>query len=60
MPSKVPSVEVVKDFDVVKRVTSGYRNGWCYTGVTLDPVSEEVERECANLSDDEEGVGQSG
>lgn len=50
VPSKVPSVEVVRDFDVVKRV------GTEASGVTLDP--EEVEREYTNLSDDEEGAGQ--
>ena len=50
VPSKVPSVEVVRDFDVVKRV------GTEASGVTLDP--EEVEREYTNLSDDEEAAGQ--
>ena len=50
MPSKVPSVEVVRGFDVVKRV------GTEMSGVTLDP--EEVEGEYTNLSDDEEGAGQ--
>ena len=48
VPSKVPSVEVVRDFDVVKRL------GTEASGVTLDP--EEVEREYTNLSDDEEGA----
>ena len=38
VPSKVPRVEVVRGFDVVKRV------GTEMSGVTLDP--EEVEREC--------------
>ena len=50
VPSKVPSVESVMDFDVVKRL------GTERSGVTLDP--EEVDTEFANLSDDEEGVGQ--
>ena len=50
VPSKVPSVEAVMDFDVVKRV------GTERSGVTLDP--KEVDTEFANLSDDEEGVGQ--
>ena len=50
VPSKVPSVEAVREFDVVKRL------GTEASGVTLDP--EEVEREYTNLSDDEEGAGQ--
>ena len=44
---QVPSVEKVMQFDVVRRVGTGM------SGIPLDP---DVERECENLSDDEEGV----
>ena len=43
-----PSVEKVMQFDVVRRV------GTEMSGIPLDPA--DVERECENLSDDEEGV----
>ena len=46
--SQVPSVEKVMQFDVVRRV------GTEMSGIPLDPA--DVERECENLSDDEEGV----
>ena len=46
--SQVPSVEKVMQFDDVRRV------GTELSGIPLDPA--DVERECENLSDDEEGV----
>ena len=46
--SQVPSVEKVMQLDVVRRV------GTEMSGIPLDPA--DVERECENLSDDEEGV----
>jgi len=46
--SQVPSVEKVMEFDEVRRV------GTELSGIPLDPA--DVEKECENLRDDEEGV----